>query len=124
MKKKPSTTAEYFDQFPEDIKRKLKSIQAEVKKLFPAAEESISYGMPAFHLHKKQLIYFAGYKTHIGMYPVPNDKSFEKEYARYETSGKGTIRFPLDKALPLPLIRKIVKFRAKRIAEELTAQKK
>ena len=72
--------------------------------------------MPTFKLNGTYLIYFAGYKNHIGIYPVPNNKEFEEDFSSYKTSGKGTIQFPLDKPIPTDLIKKIVEFR---VAENL-----
>jgi uncharacterized protein YdhG (YjbR/CyaY superfamily) len=81
--------------------------------------------MPAYK-YKGMLVYFAGYKNHIGLYPTASGvKVFEKELAKYKTS-KGAIQFPLDKSLPLPLIKKIIKYRVKENEkkEELKLKKK
>ncbi|HKZ66036.1 MAG TPA: DUF1801 domain-containing protein, partial [Chitinophagaceae bacterium] len=91
-----------------------------IKNTVPDAEETISYAIPAFNLNKTYLVYFAGYKNHISLYPAPTgNETFEKEIAAYK-SGKGTLQFPLDKPLPLSLITKIVKYRLK---ENLKQQK-
>ena len=96
----------------------------QLKKLLPKAEEAISYGIPAFNLNGRYLIYFAGYKKHIGLYPVPSgNKIFEKDFAPYNTSGKGTIQFPLDKPMPISLVTKIVKFRMKENSEKEKSKK-
>ena len=109
---KPSTIDEYIAEFPQDTKKKLEEIRATIKSTAPGAGEKISYGIPCITMNDKYLLYFAGYKKHIGLYPVPSaNKGFEKDYAPYVTSGKGTIQFPLDKPLPLALIKKITKFR-------------
>lgn len=80
--------------------------------------------MPAFNLNGHYLIYFAAYKKHIGLYPVPGDnKAFEKDFAPYYTSGKGTVQFPLDKPMPLGLVTKIVKFRVKENSEKEKSKK-
>jgi len=82
-----------------------------IKSIVPDAKEKISYQIAAFELNGKNLIHYAGWKNHISMYPVPEGTdAFNKEMANY-VDGKGTIKFPLDKPLPLDLIRKIVKFR-------------
>ena len=112
---KPDTIDEYIAGFPKDTQKLLQQIRTTIRKALPAAEETISYAIPAFKLNGRGLIYFAGYKNHIGMYPVPGDKTFEKDFAPYKTSGKGTIQFPLDKPLPLDLIVKIVKYRVKKV---------
>jgi len=116
VKTKPKDIDEYIAGFPEETQKHLEQIRTTIKKAVPDAEEAISYGIPTFNLNGHYLIYFAGYKKHIGVYPVPGgNKEFEKDFARYYTSGKGTIQFPLDKSMPLGLIKKIVKFRVKKI---------
>ncbi len=105
---------EYIAGFPEQTQRGLKQIRSIVRKNVPAAEEGISYGIPTFNINGSYLVYFAGYKKHISIYPVPSgNKEFEKDFAPYNTSGKGTIQFPLDKPIPVSLVTKIVKFRLK-----------
>lgn len=101
---------DYINQFPDDIKSKLETIRAAIKKAAPKATEVISYGMPAFK-QNKVLVYFAAGKNHIGFYPTPKPIIvFRKELEGYKTS-KGAIQFPLDKKIPLTLISKIVKYR-------------
>lgn len=103
---------EYINQFPDDIKIRLESIRAAIKKAVPNVTEVISYGMPAFKLNKV-LVYFAVNKNHIGFYPTTNPIIyFRKELEAYKTS-KGAILFPLDKKIPLSLITKITRFRVK-----------
>lgn len=112
MTPKPSTIDEYIDGFPTETQRLLELVRTTIRDSAKGTEEKISYGIPCITLNGKYLLYFAGYKKHIGVYPVPAaSKGFEKDYALYVTSGKGTIQFPLDKPLPLKLIRKIAKFR-------------
>jgi uncharacterized protein YdhG (YjbR/CyaY superfamily) len=101
---------EYIAQFPEEVQITLKKLRAVIKAAAPDAEERISYQMPTFRL-KGNLVHFAAYKNHIGFYPTPGGiKPFEYELSVYEVS-KGTVRFPIDKPLPMELISKIVKFR-------------
>jgi uncharacterized protein YdhG (YjbR/CyaY superfamily) len=102
---------EYLDQFPDNIVVILKRIRSIVKKVAPNAEESISYGMPAFKFLGKPLVYFGGYKNHIGFYALPSgNEAFQKELASYKT-GKGSIQFLLNEEIPYGLIEEIVKFR-------------
>jgi len=83
-----------------------------IKTAAPAAEEVISYNMPAIK-QNGILVYYAAYKAHIGFYPTPSAiEAFKKELSKYESS-KGAVRFPLDQPLPLSLITRIVKFRIK-----------
>jgi uncharacterized protein YdhG (YjbR/CyaY superfamily) len=111
-KKRFKTIDEYIKSFPKDVGTRLKTIKEIVKECAPQAQEVISYNMPAFKLNGV-LVYFAAYKDHIGLYPYPSAiKEFKTESAKYKTS-TGSIQFPKDKPLPLPLIRKIVKYRVK-----------
>jgi len=110
--KNPGNFEEYVTGFPEETQKKLHQVSETIKIAVPEAGEKISYGMPTFTLAGKYLLYVAAYKNHIGIYPVPvGNKEFEKEFALYQTSGKGTIRFPLNKPMPLDLITRIVKYR-------------
>ena len=105
----------YLASFPKNIQTQLKSLRALVKKYAPKAEESISYGMPAYKLYGKPLIYFAAFKNHIGLYATPSAHTkFTKELSKY-TQGKGSVQFPLDKPLPLNLITKMVKYKITQI---------
>jgi uncharacterized protein YdhG (YjbR/CyaY superfamily) len=111
---KPNNIDEYIAGFDIETQKLLKQVRATIKKAAPDAEETISYSIPSFNLNGKYLVYFAAFKNHIGLYPVPTkEKSFEKDFASYKTSGKGTIQFPLNKPMPLSLITKIVKFKIK-----------
>ena len=114
--KKPKSVDDYIGCFPEEIREKLEKIRQTIKDAAPGAEEVISYRMPAFKL-KKVLVYFAAFKDHIGFFPTARPiEVFKDKLTAYKTS-KGTIRFPIDKPLPLTLIKKIVKFRVKEIME-------
>jgi uncharacterized protein YdhG (YjbR/CyaY superfamily) len=120
---KPKDIDEYITRFSKDTQKHLEQIRTTIKETVPDAEEVISYGIPAFNLNGRYLIYFAGYKKHIGLYPVPADNTFDAEFAAYKTSGKGAIQFPLDKPMPLKLIAKIVKFRVKENLERAKTKK-
>lgn len=101
---------EYIATFPEEIQKLLQELRATIKAAAPDAEEKISYQIPTFAL-KGNLVHFAAFKQHIGFYPTSNGtQAFSKELSIYEGS-KGTVRFPLEKPLPLKLISKIVEFR-------------
>lgn len=106
---------DYIAQFPGDVQKKLIELRAVIKAAAPDAEEKISYQMPTFTL-KGNLVHFAAYKNHIGFYPTPSGiEAFKQDLALYE-GAKGSIKFPIDKPLPLELISKMVKFR---VAENL-----
>jgi uncharacterized protein YdhG (YjbR/CyaY superfamily) len=108
---------EYIEQFPANIQAILQKLRATIKKTAPAAEEAISYQMPAFKYHG-MLVYFAGYKNHIGFYPTSSPmKVFKDRLTNYKTS-KGAIQFPINEAIPLTLIEDIVKFRIKENLEK------
>ena len=105
------TVDEYIKSFPENIQDRLRQIRAVIRKNAPEAEESMAYKMPAYKTNGKPLVYFAGFKNHIGFYATPTGHAqFAKDLSQYR-QGKGSVQFPLDKPLPLDLITKIVKFR-------------
>ncbi|MGZ8524489.1 MAG: iron chaperone [Chitinophagaceae bacterium] len=117
---KPASIDDYIAGFPKETQTVLNQVRDTIKNAVPEAEETISYAIPAFILNKTYLVYFAGYKHHISLYPAPKgNEAFEKEIAGYR-SGKGTIQFPLDKPLPLALVTKIVRYNLK---ENLKRQK-
>src|SRR5512139_1575699 len=102
----------YIDTFPEDVKRILNQLRQTIHEAAPEAEETISYQMPTFTLHGN-LVHFAAFKNHIGFYPTPTGiEAFQQELVPYKEA-KGSVQFPIDQPLPLPLIRKIVKYRVK-----------
>ena len=106
----PKTIDEYIAGFPPDVQVILEKMRLTIRKAAPDAEEKISYQMPTFTL-KGNLVHFAAFKNHIGLYPTSSGtQAFRKELSVYE-GAKGSIRFPKDKPLPLTLIRKILKFR-------------
>ena len=106
------TVGAYFASQPPETKKILKEFRKIIKETAAGAEELISYNMPAFKLNG-MLVWYAGYKKHIGLYPRPAAiKVFEEALKPYKTS-KGAIRFPLDLPIPLALIKKIVKYGVK-----------
>ncbi len=114
---------EYIAAFPADVQKSLQEVRATIRKAAPKAEEAIKYGIPTFVLNGN-LVHFGGYNNHIGFYPAPSGiEAFKKELAPYE-AGKGTIRFPLDKPIPLTLIKKVVEFRVAISKEKIKGKKK
>ncbi len=102
---------EYHSSCPADIQKILEQLRQTIKEAAPKVTETISYGMPAFR-QNKVLVYYAIHKEHIGFYPTPKPiEVFKNDLVKYKTS-KGAIQFPIDKPLPISLIKKIVKFRA------------
>ena len=112
------TVDEYIAAFDAAKQTRLQQMRTAIKKAAPKAEEGISYMMPAYKLNG-MLVYFAGYKNHIGFYATPTGhEAFKKELSIYK-QGKGSVQFPHDKPLPLGLVGKIVKFRVKQNVERL-----
>ncbi|MCB0279348.1 MAG: DUF1801 domain-containing protein [Calditrichaeota bacterium] len=102
---------QYIVTFPEDTQQILQQIRQLIRTASPDAEESMAYGMPAYKLNKKPLIYFAAYSKHIGLYATPAaHQQFADELAGYK-QGKGSVQFPLDQEMPLDLIRRIIEFK-------------
>jgi uncharacterized protein YdhG (YjbR/CyaY superfamily) len=102
-----TTIDEYINAFPEDVQKILNQLRQTIKDAAPEAEETINYQMPTFTLNGN-LVHFAAFKNHIGFYPTPAGiEAFREELAPYK-GAKGSVQFPIDQPLPLPLIRKIV----------------
>ena len=118
----PTTIDEYIADFPESVQPHLEKVRAAIRKAAPDAEEAIKYSMPTFVLNGN-LIHFAGWTNHVGLYPGSKPiETFKDELAKYEIS-RGTVRFPLDKPIPLALIGKITKYCVKRNSERAAAKK-
>ncbi len=101
----------YLSTFPEPVQTILRQLRALILSHAPGAMEGISYGMPAYKLNGKPLVYFAGFKNHIGFYAMPaGHAAFAAELSPYK-QGKGSVQFPLDKPIPFDLIKRIVAFR-------------
>jgi len=107
---KPVSVDEYIAGFPGPIQNLLNTLRATIIKAAPEAEEVISYSMPAYK-QNGILVYFAAFKNHIGFYPTASGiEAFKEKISGYK-SAKGSVQFPLDKPLPLSLIKKIVQYR-------------
>jgi uncharacterized protein YdhG (YjbR/CyaY superfamily) len=114
---------DYIVSQPEAVQRVLKRVRSIIRKAVPAAEEMISYGIPAYKLRGRPVIYFAGWSQHYSLYPSSDRlaSAFKAALAPYQIS-KGTIRFPLSAPVPMRLIEGIVKFRAHEVSERATAR--
>jgi uncharacterized protein YdhG (YjbR/CyaY superfamily) len=119
----PKDIDEYIAGFPEDVQEILKKIRATIREAAPEAEEAIKYLMPTFTL-KGNLVHFAAFKNHIGLYPTPSGIEEFKDALSPYASAKGSARFPLDKPIPYGLIREIVEFRVKETLGKADARKK
>lgn len=113
MKSSYSSVEEYINSFPADVQHLLEQVRATILSKAPGAAESISYGMAAYKINGKPLVYFAGYKSHIGFYATPSGHAeFARELSKYK-QGKGSVQFPIDQPIPFDLISRIVEFRVK-----------
>jgi uncharacterized protein YdhG (YjbR/CyaY superfamily) len=117
---------EYILQFPSEVQEILNKLRQVIKESAPNAEEKMSWQMPTFALHGN-LVHFAAFKNHIGLYPGASGiEAFKHEFTEYKWS-KGAVQFPIGKPLPYELISRIVNFRvAENIkwAEEKLKKKK
>jgi uncharacterized protein YdhG (YjbR/CyaY superfamily) len=115
---------EYIASQPAAVQAALKRVRSTIRKALPGAEEAISYKMPAYKLHGRVVVYFAGWTQHYALYPgnAHTVAAFKDDLAPYEVS-KGTIRFPLSEPIPVKLIERIAKFRAKEVAGREKAKK-
>ena len=103
--------SEYISQFPDSVQEILQKIRKTITDNAPDVSESISYGMPAYKLNKKPLVYFAAFKNHIGFYATPTGHEvFRTELSQYK-QGRGSVQFPLNELIPYDLIARIVRFR-------------
>jgi uncharacterized protein YdhG (YjbR/CyaY superfamily) len=114
---------EYIASQPEPVQGTLGRVRSAIRKAVPGAEEVISYQIPTYKLHSDAVLYFAGWKQHYSLYPAGERlvASFKDELAPYKVN-KGTIRFPLSEPVPVKLIERIAKFRAKEVAERQKAK--
>jgi uncharacterized protein YdhG (YjbR/CyaY superfamily) len=107
-KKRFTTIDEYISTFPKETQAAIEKVRQAIHKAAPEAVETISYGMPTFDLNGKHLVFFAGWKQHISLYPIPaGNEAFQQELAHYRRA-KGTLQFPLDEPIPYDLVEKIV----------------
>lgn len=101
---------EYIATFPEETQRLLQQMRETIHAAAPEAKEKISYQIPTFALNGN-LISFAAFKKHIGVYPIPaGTEEFQQKVETYRAA-KSSLHFPLNQPLPLELIRQLVQFR-------------
>lgn len=105
---------EYISAFPEDTQAALRQLRGAIRKALPEATEVLSYNMPAYKLGDRPVVWFAGWKSYYSVYPLTSGlfDAFKDELGPYKAS-KSTLRFPLSQPVPLKLIERIAKFRAK-----------
>jgi len=116
---------EYIASQPKGMRGVLQRVRNAIRKAVPEAEETIAYKLPAYTLHGRRLVYFAGWKEHYSLYPASGRAvaAFRDQLAPYQVS-KGTIRFELSKPVPVRLIARIAKYRAKELAAKAQAATK
>jgi uncharacterized protein YdhG (YjbR/CyaY superfamily) len=116
------TVDEYIDTFPEDVRMILNELRQTIREVAPEAQETINYQIPTFTLNGN-LVHFAAFPNHIGFYPTPSGmEAFKKELSGYK-GAKGSVQFPINEPLPLPLIRRIVEYRVKENMERKQKKK-
>jgi uncharacterized protein YdhG (YjbR/CyaY superfamily) len=115
---KPATVDDYLRTLPPSTRAMVRDVRQALRAALPKAEEVISYSIPAFRLDGGVVLWFAGWKKHVSIYPATKGvrKKFAKQLAKHDINDKGTIRFPLDEKLPIPLIVSIAKLRAKEVS--------
>lgn len=113
-----ATVEEYLAAQPEASREILERVRGAIRKALPRAEEGVSYQIPVYKIDGRMVLYFAGFQRHYSVYPAQARlvEAFAKELEPYETNGKGTIRFPLEGRVPVGLIGRIAKYRAKEVA--------
>jgi uncharacterized protein YdhG (YjbR/CyaY superfamily) len=123
MKTDFKSVDEYIASQPDGVQSVLYRVRSTIRKAVPGAEETISYKIPAYKLNGDRVLFFAGWKHHYSLYPATKRviKAFRVELALYEVS-KGTIRFPFSEPVPVKLIGRIAKFRAKEVSERSKAK--
>lgn len=109
----------YITAAPKESQSKLLELRKIIVSLVPEAEEAIKYGMPLFTIEGKSLVGFAGYKKHIGFYPWSGSflNAYKKDLINFVTS-KGAVQFPIEKPLPVSLIKKLIKGKMQEIKDE------
>ena len=117
-----TTVDEYIDQFDGEVKKRLIKMRQVVRAQAPDAVESYAYGLVGYKLNKKPLVYFGGFKNHVGFYATPNGhEAFADEFSKYK-QGKGSVQFPLDQPLPIDLIKKVIEYRKAQVSNKQSEQ--
>lgn len=113
----PQSVDDYIAVQPEPVRKKLEQVRRAIRKAVPQALEGIGYGMPGYKLNGKPMLYFAGFKEHYSLFAASGSffSTLQDELQGYKLR-KGTVQFPLDEPVPVPLISRIAKLRAEGIA--------
>ncbi|MEI6821834.1 MAG: DUF1801 domain-containing protein [Bacteroidota bacterium] len=118
-----NTVDEYISTFPKEVKEILENLRKVIKETAPEAQEAISYNMPGYK-QNGMLLWFAAAKNHIGLYPTASPIIFFKEALKEYKTSKGAIQFPINKPIPLNLVREIIKFKVEENTSKLKKPKK
>lgn len=123
MSKQAAAVDRYIKGFQKNVQVILKKVRQTIKAVIPQAQEMMKYGIPTFQIDNKNVVHFGAWQTHVGFYPTPDGISaFKKEFSKYK-SAKGSVQFPLDKPMPLALIKRVVRFRLDQITKKTAAKK-
>jgi uncharacterized protein YdhG (YjbR/CyaY superfamily) len=119
MDNKPETVDEYIAGFPAEVRPILEEVRGAIRRAIPGVEEVISYDIPTYRLNGSYVIYFAGWKKHIALYPVTQTmaEKLKDDLAGYKGS-KSSLHFPLNKPMPLGLIARIIEVRLGEMSEK------
>ena len=116
MPAKPASVDEYLAQFPDEVRAILQKVRETVLAAVPGADESISYGIPTFRVDGHLVLYFAGWKSHVGVYPISRgDEDFELAVGPYRAA-TDSLHFPYAKPIPYELIDRVARAEAARRA--------
>ncbi|NNC94789.1 MAG: DUF1801 domain-containing protein [Chitinophagales bacterium] len=111
------TIEQYIHQFSPEVRVTLNKLRSIILSAAPDAEETITYGIPAYKLNNKPLVYFGAYQSHIGFYATQSGhEKFAEELSEYK-KGKGSIQFPLNKEIPIHLIKRMVEFKVEELSK-------
>ena len=102
-----TTVDEYIASFPLEVQRTLEDVRAAIRAVVPGTEERISYGIPTFALNGRYVVYFSGWKRHVSVYPIPDGDPELAAAIKPFMAGKGTLKFALDKPIPIELIQRV-----------------
>ena len=114
-----ATVDEYIASFPPEVQRTLEEVRAAIRAVVPGTEERISYGIPTFALNGRYVVYFSGWKRHVSVYPIPDADPELARAIKPFMAGKGTLKFALDKPIPIELIQRV----AARLLEQRLARR-
>jgi len=123
-KQSAASVRAYLAAAPPPVRARLRQIRAIVRANAPGAVEHFSYGIPGFRLDDQALVWYAAFKKHTSLYPITPAllKAHRIDVSGYETS-KGTIRIPVDEALPAPLVKRLVKARVAEVRNTIRAKR-